>query len=98
MVQIGVSLGSDTVEEFLCKGGIGERHPEFAGIRQCQVQIFLVQCDPEAGVKCSLDHALAMDLEDFGRRKTAHQRLTDFCRVCTRFGREQQGLAHRLDG
>jgi hypothetical protein len=41
-----------------------------------------VKGDAEAGVKRSVDHALAMDLEDFGRRETAHQRLTDFGRVC----------------
>ena len=65
---------------------------------QGQVEVLLVQLDPEAGIEGALDHPLAVHLEDAGAGEPAHQRLPHLRRVGSGLGGEQQRLGHRLDG
>ncbi len=77
---------------------IGQADAERAAARQGEVQVLLVQRDPEARLEVPVHHALAMDLEDAGGREAAHQRLTHARRVGSGLGGEEQRLADRLDG
>ena len=56
-----------------------------------------MQRDPEARLEIALDHALAVDLENAGGCKSAHQRLAHTSRIGAGLGGEDQRLAHRLD-
>ena len=75
MVPFRAAVGGAGVEELLSGRGVGERDAERSCAREHEVQILLVQLDPEARVECALDHALAVHFEDARCRKAAEQRL-----------------------
>jgi len=65
--------------------------------REREIQILLVELDPESRVERTLHHPLAVHFEDPRRRESAHQRLTDAGRVSAGPRREKQRFADRLD-
>src|SRR5262249_55047065 len=81
----------------LARSRVRQADAESARSLQCEVQILLMQRDPEAGLEVALDHALAVDLEDARRRESAHQRLAHASRIGTGLGSEEKRLADRLD-
>src|SRR5277367_6037548 len=91
------AVRSAGVEQFLRGRGVRQRDPHALGALQGEVQILLVQFDPEAGREGPLDHALTMDFENPRRRKPAHQGLANLCRVGAHLGGEYQRLRYRLD-
>ena len=98
VIPLRAAVRGGHVEE-LCadrRHGQAERHLARAGERQ--VEILLVQLDAEAGLEVALHHALAVHLEDLRVREAAHERLAHARRVGARLRREEQRLAHGLDG
>ncbi len=69
------------IEEFLRRRGVGQGQVERARTRQREAQILLVQLDAEPGVEGALDHPFAVDFEDAGGGKPAHQRLAHLGRI-----------------
>ena len=85
------------VEEFLARGRIRQADAERARTLQREVQILLMEGDPEAGLEIALDHAFAVDLENARCGESAHQSLAHAGRISASLGGEEQRLADRLD-
>ena len=77
---------------------LGRLEPHLARRFQRQVQVLLVQADPESRLEGPLDHPLPVQLEDPAVGKSAHQGRPDLRRIGAGLRGEQQGLTHRLDG
>src|SRR6266545_2530415 len=75
MVPPRAAARDTRAEELLRARRVGEREPERARARQREVEILLVQLDPEAGLKRPLDHPFAVHFEDARRRESTHQSL-----------------------
>src|SRR6201986_3027471 len=86
------------VEQLLRGRGRGQGDAERAGAVERQVEILLMQLDPEAWFEITLYHAFTMYFEDPGGREAAHQSLTHQCRIGAGFGGEQQSFADGFDG
>src|SRR5580698_8717180 len=97
MVPGRATCGYGGVEHLLTSGGIWQADAERARSLQREVQILLMQRNAEARLEIAPDHAFAVDLQNAGRRKSAHQRLTDASRIRAGLGSEHQRLADRLD-
>src|ERR1700722_16810214 len=97
MVPGRATCGYCGVEQLLAGRGIRQADAERARSLQREVQVLLVKRNTEARLEIALDHAFAVDLENAGSGKSAHQRLTDASRIGTGLGSEHQRLADRLD-
>ena len=72
--------------------GLWQRHAQRSRTLQREVQIFLVQRNPESRVECALDHALAVNFENAAGSEAPHQRLPDFSRISTGLRRKDKRL------
>ena len=97
MIPGRATRGGGGVEQLLTGGCIRQADAERARALEREVQVLLMQRNPEAWLEIALDHAFAMDLENAGGRKSAHQRLPHASRIRAGLGGEDQRLADRLD-
>ena len=78
MVEVYAAFGSHCREELLGARAVGKGDAQFAPCLECQVQVLLVESDPEAGLEGPRDHPLPVDLEDLALRKAPEEGFPDF--------------------
>src|SRR5271167_3249786 len=85
------------VEKFLRRCRVWQRDPERLRALQGKVEILLVKLDTETRIEGSLNHPVAVHLENLRGRKSAHESLADFGGIGASLGCENQSFGYGLD-
>ena len=76
MIGLAVTEGRARLHQLRHARRLRQRHPQRAGALQGEIEVLLMQRDPEPRVECAFDHAFAMYFQNARRRESAHQGLT----------------------
>ena len=97
MIQIPAAMRHERPKHLLRDGRVRQREIQILRRTQSEIQVLLMQPNPETGGESALQHPLGMDFQHAGRREPAHQRFPHLRGIGAGFGREDQRLADGLD-